>query len=57
MIVDQNKLFNLKPRKVLNCRPEEIVHLDWSEEWKNNLLLKCLRESEKMAVKKGGANV
>lgn len=29
------KLDNLKKRKVLNCKPGEIVHIDWSEEWQN----------------------
>ncbi len=29
-----DKLANLKSRKVLRCGPEEIVHLDWSGEWK-----------------------
>jgi hypothetical protein len=29
-----DKLANLKVRKVLRCKPEEIVHLDWSGEWK-----------------------
>ena len=29
-----DKLANLKARKVLRCKPEDIVHLDWSEEWK-----------------------
>jgi hypothetical protein len=28
------KLDNLIQRKFLNCDPEEIVHLDWSGEWK-----------------------
>jgi hypothetical protein len=28
------KLNNLKKHRVLNCKPEEIIHLDWLEEWK-----------------------
>lgn len=28
----KSKLDNLKPRKTLNCDPEDIVHMDWSEE-------------------------
>ena len=31
----RSKLQRLKPHpKVLRCDPEEIVHLDWSSEWK-----------------------
>ncbi|MCA9409183.1 MAG: type II toxin-antitoxin system Phd/YefM family antitoxin [Candidatus Omnitrophica bacterium] len=30
----KNKLDNLKKRSLLNCDPEEIVHMDWSKEWK-----------------------
>lgn len=29
-----NKLKTLKRRSYLKCDPEEIIHLDWSEEWK-----------------------
>lgn len=29
-----DKLQNLKKRNILNVDPEEIVHLDWSDEWK-----------------------
>lgn len=28
-----NKLDNLIDRPYLQCDPEEIVHLDWSQEW------------------------
>jgi len=28
----KSKLDNLKPRKTLNCDPEDIVHMDWSKE-------------------------
>ena len=28
-----NKLDNLIERTYLQCDPEEIVHLDWSQEW------------------------
>ncbi len=28
-----SKLKNLKKRNVLKGNPEDIVHLDWSEEW------------------------
>jgi hypothetical protein len=30
----KSKLDNLKKRKTLNCDPEDIVHMDWSSEWK-----------------------
>ena len=29
-----SKFDNLKKRKGLLCDPEEIVHMDWSKEWK-----------------------
>jgi hypothetical protein len=29
-----NKLQNIKKRKILNCDPDEIIHMDWSKEWK-----------------------
>lgn len=29
-----DKLKNLKNRKILNCDPNEIIHMDWSKEWK-----------------------
>lgn len=28
------KLDNLKKRKVMNCKPDDIVHMDWSIEWR-----------------------
>lgn len=31
-----NKLANLKKRPYLKCDPEEIVHMDWSKEWKSH---------------------
>lgn len=30
-----SKLHNLKKRSVFKGNPEEIVHIDWSAEWKN----------------------
>lgn len=30
----RSKLANLKPRPYLLCDPEELVHLDWSGEWR-----------------------
>ncbi len=30
-----NKLGNLEKHEVINGDPEELVHLDWSKEWKN----------------------
>jgi prevent-host-death family protein len=30
-----SKLRNLKKRPILKGDPEEIVHIDWSREWKN----------------------
>ncbi len=32
--VETDKLSNLKERDVMNCDPEELVHIDWSSEWK-----------------------
>jgi len=29
-----DKLAKLKPRKYLKCDPEELVHIDWSGEWR-----------------------
>lgn len=29
-----DRLKNLRSRKVMKCDPEELVHLDWSSEWK-----------------------
>jgi prevent-host-death family protein len=31
---ESDKLSNLKNRDILNCDPEELVHIDWSSEWK-----------------------
>ncbi len=28
------KLNNLKKRKILNSNPDDIVHMDWSSEWR-----------------------
>ncbi|MFH1761519.1 MAG: type II toxin-antitoxin system prevent-host-death family antitoxin [bacterium] len=30
---NDSRLKNLKKRTILNCDPQEIVHLDWSHEW------------------------
>jgi len=30
----QGKLEHLKPRKYLRVDPKELVHLDWSREWR-----------------------
>lgn len=30
-----DKLKNLPKRKIMQCDPQELVHLDWSSEWKN----------------------
>ncbi len=29
-----DKLKNLRKHKILNCDPDEIIHMDWSKEWK-----------------------
>ncbi len=29
-----SKLANLKKRNIFKCPPEELVHMDWSKEWK-----------------------
>lgn len=29
-----DRLKNLPKRDVMNCDPEELVHIDWSSEWK-----------------------
>lgn len=29
----RKKLSNLKKRQIMKCRPEDIVHIDWSREW------------------------
>jgi len=31
---DHDKLKKLRKRKVMKCEPEELVHMDWSVEWK-----------------------
>jgi len=31
---DRDRLKNLRKRKVMKCEPEDLVHLDWSGEWK-----------------------
>ena len=31
---ETDKLSNLRERDVMNCDPEELVHIDWSSEWK-----------------------
>lgn len=31
----RSKLAGLKPRPYLLCDPEELVHLDWSGEWRS----------------------
>jgi len=28
------KMDNLRKRKIMNCKPDDIVHLDWSIEWR-----------------------
>jgi len=33
-VPEPDKLKNLRKRRVMNCEPEELVHLDWSGEWK-----------------------
>jgi len=30
----KSKLNQLKKRAVMNCEPEELVHIDWEPEWK-----------------------
>lgn len=30
----KDKLKGLKKRNITNCDPEELVHMDWSKEWK-----------------------
>ncbi|MBL8026286.1 MAG: type II toxin-antitoxin system Phd/YefM family antitoxin [Fibrobacteres bacterium] len=29
-------LSKLKKRKIMNCDPEKLVHMDWSDEWLKN---------------------
>jgi prevent-host-death family protein len=31
---DQEKMKKLRKREIMKCDPEELVHMDWSEEWK-----------------------
>ena len=31
---NHDRLGNLRKRDVINCEPEDLVHLDWSGEWK-----------------------
>ncbi|HIG28249.1 MAG TPA: type II toxin-antitoxin system Phd/YefM family antitoxin [Verrucomicrobiales bacterium] len=31
------KLSQLGKRKVMNCDPKDLVHLDWSDDWKHDL--------------------
>ncbi len=31
---ESDKLSNLKRRDIINCDPDELVHIDWSSEWK-----------------------
>jgi len=31
------KMARLVPHACLNCDPQDLVHLDWSGEWKNDL--------------------
>lgn len=31
---DQDSTKKLRKREIMKCDPEELVHLDWSEEWK-----------------------
>lgn len=33
--IPQNKLKNIKQRKIMKTDPEDLVHLDWSGEWKS----------------------
>lgn len=30
----KKKLDSLKKRKIMNCDPKKLVHIDWSSEWK-----------------------
>jgi hypothetical protein len=30
----KSKIGNLKKRNVLKCPPDDLVHIDWSEEWR-----------------------
>jgi len=31
-----SKLANLKKRSVMNCEPEELVHINWEKHWKSD---------------------
>lgn len=31
---DRGKLARLRPRRYLRCKPEALVHVDWSREWR-----------------------
>ena len=30
----KKKIDNLKKRQIMKCPPEDIVHIDWSKEWR-----------------------
>jgi hypothetical protein len=30
----KSKLGNLKKRAIMKCGPQEIIHMDWSREWR-----------------------
>jgi hypothetical protein len=30
----KSKISNLKRRNIMKCDPDELVHIDWSEEWR-----------------------
>jgi len=30
----KSKLSNLKGYNIMNCNPDELIHMDWSSEWK-----------------------
>jgi len=30
----KSKISNLKKRSIMKCSPEDLVHIDWSEEWR-----------------------
>ncbi|MBI4235421.1 type II toxin-antitoxin system Phd/YefM family antitoxin [Candidatus Peregrinibacteria bacterium] len=30
----RDKLKNLQKKKIMQCKPEYLIHLDWSSEWK-----------------------
>ncbi len=33
-VPEPDRLKNLRKRNVMKCEPEELVHLDWSGEWR-----------------------